>query len=220
MVVLVDDRGEVRGDEVAAALDVPGQLLGERLRHHVQDGRDDDVVRGQVGVVRGHHVGADPEAQECRVPVEGLAVVVEAGGRVGVLLARPPRVPVEEDRDTGGFARAAGDRGERFEGAAQLDDGAEEFAVGSGVREHRRVVLLGARRRLPPLEEADGVGAVRHVQQRVPGQLPGFFGRLTGCQFTALVECSIRNQGRWPAIPLVRLAEKESSSRSWGPGMT
>ena len=47
---------------------------------------------------------------------------------------------------------------------------------------------------------------------------PGSLARLTGCQFTALVECSIRNQGRPPAMPLVRFAEKDSSSWSRGPG--
>ncbi len=49
---------------------------------------------------------------------------------------------------------------------------------------------------------------------------PGRLARLTGCQFTALVECSIRNHGRPPAMPLVRFAENDSSSRAWGCGTT
>ncbi len=49
---------------------------------------------------------------------------------------------------------------------------------------------------------------------------PGRLATFTGCQLTALVECSIRNHGRPPAMPLVRFAEKDSSSRSCGPGCT
>ena len=42
---------------------------------------------------------------------------------------------------------------------------------------------------------------------------PGAFAGLTGCQLTALVECSISIHGRPPARPRVRSPLKDSSAR-------
>lgn len=170
VVVLVDDAGEVRGDQVAAVLGVPGELLGERGRHDVQDRRDQDLVAVEFGL-RGDDVGPDAEGEQRGVPVQRLLPVAELGGGVGVLLARPPRVPVEDDSDPGRLTLGPGDRGEGLEGLSEAGHRAEDLAVGSGVRHHRRVVLLGAGRRLAPLEEAHRVGAVGDVHQRVTGEV-------------------------------------------------
>ena len=67
---------------------------------------------------------------------------------------------------------------------------------GSGVRQHRRVELLAAGPRLPPLEEHDAVGTapdrLRGLgDQHCPARLPGFGGR----QLTASVACSISSHG-------------------------
>ncbi len=48
------------------------------------------------------------------------------------------------------------------------------------MRHHRRVVLLGAGGRLTPLEEAHGVGAVRHVQQGVADEFALALGQVDG----------------------------------------
>ncbi len=49
---------------------------------------------------------------------------------------------------------------------------------------------------------------------------PGTLAGLTGCQFTALVECSMSSQGRPPARPRVRSPAKDSSARGWGRAST
>jgi hypothetical protein len=46
----------------------------------------------------------------------------------------------------------------------------------------------------------------------------GSLNELMGCQLTALVECSMRKNRFPPAIFPVRLAENDSSFRSWRPG--
>lgn len=170
VVVLVDDTGEVRGDQVAAVLGVPGELLGQCGRHDVQHRRDQDLVAVEFGL-RGDDVGPDAEGEERGVPVQRLLPVAELGGGVGVLLARPPRVPVEDDSDPGRLTLGPGDRRQRLEGLSEAGHRAEDLAVGSGVRHHRRVVLLGAGRRLAPLEEAHRVGAMGDVHQRVTGEV-------------------------------------------------
>ncbi len=157
---------------MAAVLRVPGELLGQRRGDHVQHGRDQDPVPAEVAR-GGDDVGPHAQREQGGVPVERLPAVVQERGGVGVLLARPPRVPVEDDAHRRGLALAARDRGERAQGPPERGHGAEEVAVLTGVRHHRRVVLLGPGGRLAPLEEAHGVGAVRDVQQRVPGQLAG-----------------------------------------------
>src|SRR5690606_13543608 len=48
-VVLVDDAGEVRDEQVAAALHVPVQVLGRGLGQQVHAGRDHQPVARQVG---------------------------------------------------------------------------------------------------------------------------------------------------------------------------
>ena len=57
---------------------------------------------------------------------------------------------------------------------------------------------------------------VRLSRRRAPGTL----ATLTGCQLTALVECSIRNHGWLSAMPRVCDAEKQSSSYEWGSAPT
>ncbi len=177
LVVLVHDAGEVRGDQVTAGGGVSGQAVGEILRHHVQDRGHEQRVRLERGAGR-DDVHPDAGRGERRVPVERLLAVAQQRGGVGVELGGPPGVPVEDDGRLGGAAAGAGDGGERAEGRPEVGDVPEDLAVGAGVREHRRVVLLGAAGRLPPLEEADGVGAMGDVRERVAGQSAGRFGQV------------------------------------------
>ncbi len=179
MVVLVDDAGEVGGDQVAAPVDVAGQLLGQGFGNDVQDGRDDQAVAVQRSAGR-DHVGAHAQPQEGRVPVQRLLPVPQPRGGVGILLAGPPRLPVEEDRNGRAQTVRSGGRGEVAQGRAERGDGAEQLAVGAGVGHHRGVVLLGAGNGLPPLEEADGIGAVRDVQEGVAGQFARLLGPVDG----------------------------------------
>ncbi len=179
VVVLVDDTRVVGGGEVAAAAHVGVQPGGEFQGHHVQDGCGDEVVAGEVGR-GGDDVHPDPEGQEGRVPVERLLTVAHQGGRLGVTLDGPPGFPVEHQGRARRFPDGTGDRGECLQRAAEGRHGAEHLAVGPGVGHHRGVVLLGARGGLAPLEEADGVGSVGDVDERVAGQFALALGDVDG----------------------------------------
>lgn len=146
VVVLVDDPGEVRGDEVAAPLGVAREVLGQFGRHHVQHGRDQHLVPGEVGA-GGDEVGADTEGEQRGVPVERLLPVVQQGGGVGVLLTGPPRLPVVEDADGCRLPLRTRHRGKGLQRGAEGGDRAEQVAV---LAERAGPSPSGTSRRRPP----------------------------------------------------------------------
>ena len=93
--------------------------------------------------------------------------------RVRIQLRSAPRLPVEHDRHVGGRAIRPGDVAEVLQDPAERRDIAEHTRVLAPVGHHRRVELLGAGRRLAPLEIADRVSAVRDVRERIADQLAG-----------------------------------------------
>ena len=179
VVVLVDDAGEVRRDQVAAAVD-ERRAAGRPVAAGITCSSGATTTSyPSSGAAGGQDVGPDPERQERGVPVERLLPVAQRGARVG-LEARA----AHDDSMSKRIAARAGWRRDPTTGASSLEVPAQpdhrpvDLAVLAGVRHHRRVVLLRAGRGLPPLEEADGVGAVRHVGERVPDQRAVGLGRV------------------------------------------
>ena len=123
----------------------------------------------------------DPHALGRQGPVEvlGPVAVAHVDARVGVELAAPPRLVVEQD---GGVVAggAAGRLLGRVEHPGQLDDLAPLPGVGAGVGEEPRVELLRPGPRGAPLEEQHRVGAVRDVRQAVADHLAGHLGAVAG----------------------------------------
>ena len=68
--------------------------------------------------------------------------------------------------------------GESLQRLAELAYAAEDLRVGARVGQHGGVERLGAGHGLPPLEEADGVGAHGHVGQGVAHKFAGPFARV------------------------------------------
>ena len=169
MVGRVDDPGEVRDEHGRAALGRRGDVGGRLRRREVQLGDEDEVVAGQV-VARAHDVGHDAAPRERVVQALREQARVDVVRRVGVQPCGPRGRPVEQDRCAGVDPRAA-DLADGPQDLAEPDGPAPDVRVGPRVRVHRRVVLLGARARLAPLEEQERVGAVREVGERVAVRL-------------------------------------------------
>jgi hypothetical protein len=78
VVVLVDDAGEVCGDQVSPAGDVVAEAGGELRRDHMQDRRHDHVVWPELDADR-HDVDPDAQVEEGGVPVERFLAVSQPG---------------------------------------------------------------------------------------------------------------------------------------------
>ncbi len=178
MVVLVDDAREVGHHDGRAPLRGGGDVPGVGVRDEVGGGQHHEVVAVEVRTRR-HHVGRDAAAPQRAVPGLHLVHVPQRLRGVGVELGAPPRRPVHDHRRPGTHARTA-HLAERLEGVAQGDDVAPQVRVPAGMRDHGRVVLLGAGPGLAPLEEHHRVGAARDVLQRVAQELPGQLGAVAG----------------------------------------
>lgn len=68
--------------------------------------------------------------------------------------------------------------GQRLQCGAKFAYASEQFRIAARVGHHRGVERLGTRRGLPPLEEADGIGAHGHVGQGVAHELAGALARV------------------------------------------
>ncbi len=176
--MLVDDAGEVRDDQRAAALHVRPQVVPGRPRHQVQGRYDDKGISRQVGFRVGEVDGEVPVVEGLVEGVGALAgVVVLAGSPVQVL--RPPGVPVPQHGDVG-LGTGAAHGAQRLHGRAEFEDLAPHSGVGTAVRDHRRVELLGAAPGLAPLEEQGTLGTARHMGEGVAGHLAGGLGGVAG----------------------------------------
>ena len=176
VVVGVGDAGEERDEHVRPGSRGGHDRLGVRGLHGVQGRHDEYPVAGQVGAGV-HDVRGDPERAQRPVHRLGGVEIGKRGVRHRGALHRPARLGVDEDRDVGGDP-APGDLLQAPEQLAELAHLPEASAVGPGVGHHRRVELLGARPRLPPLEEADGVGAPGHLREGVAQRLAGRLRRV------------------------------------------
>ncbi len=113
---------------------------------------------------------------------------------------------------TSATTRETAELAEALDQGAQRDDVAPGLRLGAGVRQQCGVELLAALHGRAPLEEADAVGAAGDVRRGCRGaSWPGSFATLSGCQFTAPVECSMSSQGAPFARPRVVSAANASS---------
>ena len=157
----VDDAAEERHDERAAVLHKADQPRRGLVGDQVQAGRDHQPVLREV-VARVGEVHSDVGLEQRPVESFHLLDLAHAAGGFGRQLERPPRLPVEEDRDRGRTLRAR----HRLE-VAQLATESHDVVphgrlLDRSMRNHRAVELLGPRARLPPLKEHDAVRAMRH----------------------------------------------------------
>ena len=142
---------------MAAAAHVLAEVGRGARAGDVQVRNDDEPVAGKV---RGR---ADDVGRHVLVPersVVGEVGVALAQGARGVRaeLEPPPARPVEHERDVC-FDPRARDLPEAGELGTEFAHFPMRAQAGAAVRQHRRVVLLGAAARLPPLEVENGVGA-------------------------------------------------------------
>ncbi len=174
----VDDAGEVGDHQHAALLDIAPQVLGGGRLGQVEGGDHHQRVGAQVGLGVGE-VDGEVLVEEGLVPAVGalLGAVVLGGTPLQVL--GPPGVPVPQHGDVGADPGAP-DLRQPAQVGAQLDHLAPDPAVRPGLRQHGRVVLLGAVAGGPPLEEHRPLGAAGDMGQAVAAQLAGALGEVAG----------------------------------------
>ena len=172
-VVGVDDPGEERHQQLPAVADVGGQPLGVGRGEQIQIGRHDEPVAGQLTLWR-DHVAGHTRLEQRPVVVQRDTGVVQRGRRLGVQLQRPPAVPVRQQRHLGPRPGPL-DARHRRQLPPQSGYFAEDAGVGPAVRQHRRVELLRAAQRLPPLEVQH---RVRALGDGLPAPQPHRAGRL------------------------------------------
>ena len=171
MVRLVADPGEEGDQHLRAGLGGRRDGGGVLVAQEVEGGHHDEPVCREVRS-RVHDVGGD--ALVAQQPVDRLAHqgVVQGRGGHGRAGGRPGGLVVPQDRDLCLHRRPA-QLTEALRDGAELADLAEARTVAAGVGDQGRVELLGARARLAPLEEADGVRAPGHVRDAVADGLAG-----------------------------------------------
>ena len=178
VVTLVRDPTETADQHAGTSLSDCGERSGVLISDEVERRHDDGAIAAQImaGV---DHVHCHPSPPQRAVETHHLVRVGEVVLRVGVQFRSPPGLIVEEQRCLS-TDLAALDRSQPLQGLTEADCGAPDVGVLPGVRDHRRVVLLGTGRRLPPLEEHDRIGAAGHMPQGVPQHLVRGLGAVVG----------------------------------------
>jgi len=155
--------------------------------------------------LRMDEVGRDPGPPQRFVVGAHRLEIGKIVHRVGVQFAGPPGLAVPQQRDLGRHGVALN----LLQGAQLGAEGADlapDLGVGPGVRQHAGVELLRSGGGGTPLEEQHRPLPRATCVRPLRRSWPGVLARLRGCQFTALVECSISSQGMPPAIERVRSA--------------
>src|SRR5699024_2993546 len=170
----IDDPGEGSDHQASAVAHVRGDVRRRRIGEQVGGRGQDHAVSAEVVLGVGE-VDGDVIAPQPLVPGLDLCAMAERDGGPPREVLRPVRLPVPQDRHVGLDAGAAQVR-EAVQARTELGDLAPDPAAGAGMRDHRRVELLGPLAGGAPLEEHHRIGSAPHVREGVAGHLAGLLG--------------------------------------------